>query len=106
MSVFDGLAGVLSSVLGAPVTISGSFAGTIQAIFREMPLDQLAGDGRVFVVVTPTLQVRRNVAVLIKGDIAAPSETPGRTFTVLQSYPSGSPAVDALVSYAMEEVRP
>lgn len=106
MSVFDGMAGALNSVFGAPATISGSFAGTIQAVFREVPTEDQIGDGRPFVVVTPILRVLKSTAALVKGDVVAPSETPGRTFTVLQSLPSGSPATDAFVTYSLEEVRP
>ena len=104
-SVFDGMAGVLAATLGAPVVISGSFSGTAQAVFREMPYEQEMADGRVSVVVTPTLRLSRAIATLVKGDVVAPSETPGRTFTVLQSFPSGSPAADATITYTLEEVR-
>lgn len=103
-SVFDGMTGVLNAVFGAPVAISGSFTGTVQAVFRETPIEQEIADGRVAVVVMPTLRLTRDVAQLARGDLIAPSETPGRTFTVLQSFPSGSAAADAFVTYALEEV--
>ena len=108
MSVFDGLAGALNSVFGAPVTITraGQSAVAVQAVFREVPVEQEAADGRPFVTISPTLQVQKNaIAALAKGDLIAPSTTAGRTFKVLQKYPNASPAVDALVTYLLEEVR-
>lgn len=104
-SVFDGMAGVLNTMFGASVVISGSVTGTFQAIFREVPVEQEVADGRIVVAVTPTLRVRRSdIAALVKGDVVAPSETPGRTFKVLQSFPSQSPAADRFVTYTLEQV--
>lgn len=109
MSVFDGLAGVLNGVFGAPVTItrSGVAPATVQAVFRDVPVEQEAADGRPFVTITPTLRVTKNaIAALAVGDLVAPSTTGARTFKVLQTYPDASPAVDAFVTYLLEEVRP
>lgn len=108
-SVFDGMAGVMNAVFGSPVTITraGQAAVTLQAIFREVPIEQESGDGRVFVTVTPILRVRQgDIALLAKGDLVAPAATAPRTFKVLQFFPSGSPATDALLGYHLEEVRP
>lgn len=105
-SVFDGMTGVLSDVFGAPVTITGSVSATVTGIFREAVLEQEGADGRVFFGVTPSLKLRKSaVAPLVKGDVVAPSVVPGRSFTVLQAFPSGSPAADAFVVYVLEEVR-
>jgi hypothetical protein len=109
MSIFDGLTGLLASAFGDPVTVTRSGHGsvTVAGIFRESPLDEAAGDGRSFVTTVPHVQLRRSdFATLAVGDVIAPSSTPGRTFKVLQPYPSGSPAVDAFVTYELEEVRP
>lgn len=108
-SVFDGLAGALNAVFGAPVTITrrGESGVTLQAVFREVPVEQEAADGRDFVTITPTLRVQKGaIAVLARGDLVAPSTTSGRTFTVLQPYFGASPAADAFVTYVLEEVRP
>lgn len=108
-SVFDGMAGALNTVFGAPVTImrAGQVAVTLQAVFREMPIEQEAADGRPFVTITPTVRVPRDaIAGLAAGDRVSPSTTPGRIFTVLQSYPGASPATDAFVTYVLEETRP
>lgn len=105
-SVFDGMTGVLADVFGAPVTISGSVSATVAGLFREAVLEQEGADGRVFFGVTPSVKLRKGtVAALVKGDVVAPSVAPGRSFTVLQAFPSGSPADDAFVVYALEEVR-
>lgn len=108
-SVFDGMAGVLNAVFGAPVTVTraGQAAVPLQAIFREMPVEQEAADGRIMVTISPTLRVRKgDIAALAVGDLVAPSTTGARTFKVLQAFPSGSPATDAFVTYLLEEVRP
>ena len=101
-----GMTGVLADVFGAPVTISGSVAATVAGLFREAVMEQEGADGRVFFGVTPSVKLRKGtVAALVKGDVVAPSVAPGRSFTVLQAFPSGSPADDAFVVYALEEVR-
>lgn len=107
-SVFDGVAGVLASVFGAPVTIhrEGRAAETFQAVFRETPVEQETADGRTFVTVSPTLRLRQSdVALLRPGDQVLPASTPNRRFQVLQSMTSGSPATDAFVTYVLEELR-
>ncbi len=104
-SVFDGMAGILNAVFGAPVTVMGNFPQVVQAIFREMPYEQESADGRTFVVVTPTVQIRKSdIASLSPGDLVVPAATPGRSFKVLKPIPSGSPASDAFVTYVLEEV--
>lgn len=106
--IFDGMAGVLNTVFGAPVTITpqGSAPATLAGVFRELPIEQETGDGRMIVTVTPTLRVPKDViAQLAVGDLVAPSLTPGRTFTVLQWVPSPSAAADAFITYLLEEVR-
>jgi hypothetical protein len=107
-SVFEGMAGALNAVFGAPVTITraGHAAVTLQAVFREMPIEQEAADGRPIVTITPTVRVPKDaIASLVLGDTVAPSTTPGRSFTVLQNFPGSSPATDAFVTYVLEEVR-
>lgn len=108
-SVFAGMAGVIGAVLGAPVTITraGFAAVTLQAVFREMPVEQEGADGRVFASVSPVLKVQKTaIAALSKGDLVAPSTTGVRTFKVLQVFASASPASDGFVTYLLEEVRP
>lgn len=109
MSVFDGLAGVLAVTLGAPVTITraGQGAVTLQAVFREDLVEQMAADGRTFVSVAPSVKVcKTDIAALAVGDLVAPSTTGTRTFKMLQVYPATSPGVDAFITYLLEEVRP
>lgn len=105
---FSGLAGVLNGVFGAPVTITrrGEAAVTLQAVFRDVPVEQEAADGRTVVTITPTVRIQKDaIAALVRGDLVAPSAASGRTFTVLQAYPGASPASDAFVTYVLEEVR-
>lgn len=101
------MAGALSRVFGASATItpaSGPVA-EVTAIFRENPREVVDDAGRVHVIDEPTLQVAKPVpAALVKGSTVAPSITPGRTFRVLGVYPDRSPAADAFVVCALEEV--
>ena len=108
-AIFDGMAGVLNAVFGAPVTITraGQSAVTVQAVFREMPVEDEAADGRTFLSITPTLKLQKTaIAALAKGDLVAPASSAPRTFKVLQFFPGASPAADAFVTYLLEEVRP
>ena len=107
-SIFDGLAGALNAVFGAPVTITrrGEAAVTLQAVFRELPVEQDGADGRPFVTITPTLRVQKDaIAALVRGDLVAPSTASGRSFVVLQPYFGASPASDAFLTYVLEECR-
>ena len=109
MSVFDGLAGVLAGTFGAPVTITriSQAPVTVLAVFRETSVMQSMADGRELPVIVPTLQVSRAlIAAIARGDLIAPSVTPGRTFTVLAPHVSGSPAVDGFIIAELEEVLP
>lgn len=105
MSVFDGLAGVLNSVFGAPVTITpvNGDAVIARGILRELPqFEDDAGDRQHFVPQF-ALQVPKPVpAALIKGSTV--TEASGRAFTVLGVFPDRSPASDAFMVAHLEEV--
>ena len=102
-SVFDGMAGVLNQVFGAPVTIidRAGVSSAIQAVFREVPLDMSTADGRSVLDIMPTLRVlRSDVPRLAKGYQVRVAD--GRKFKVLRAVQTISPASDAFVLYEME----
>lgn len=105
-SVFDGLSGALVATFGAPVTFTkaGQSPATLAAVFREQPTEQEVADGRIMSVILPTVRVRKSDLLLSPRDIVDPGT--GKTYVVLQAFPSGSPASDAFVTYLLEEVRP
>lgn len=106
--VFDGVAGVLTGVFGAPVVYqpkSGAAPVTISAVFRRRPIlvqDQSGGD---VWVLSPTMRVRRDLLPAIaRGDLVQPSTVPGKTFRVLNRLPDISPAADGFLMVELEEV--
>ncbi|MEC7763381.1 MAG: hypothetical protein VX874_15875 [Pseudomonadota bacterium] len=107
MSIFDGMAGVLNGVFGAPVTVTpeGEAAVEIRGVFRENPVTVPDADGREVLSVLPVLSVPRNVAeTLASGTVVNPGN--GRTYSVVNSLPSGSPAGDGFINYELEEISP
>lgn len=103
MSLFDGMAGLLNDVFGSPVTLFPTVGGlaTIQAVFREEPINVLGEDGREVLVVAPTLRVPADVAGrLARGDRVEPEA--GRRFRILNRIHTGSPAVDRFVIFQLE----
>jgi len=105
MSIFDGMAGILNGVFGDPVTHTpaGGAGTTIQAVFREGPVQVLDDDSRVILSVTPTLKVQRPVdEALSRRDLIQPGN--GKTYQIVNDQPNGSPASDAFVFFELEEV--
>lgn len=103
-SLFDGLAGALADVFGAPViwTPAGGAPVTVQGVFREVPFDEDFGDGRAGLALMPVLRWSRTVAAgAAKGDTCTVA---GRTFRLLRPVPSGSPAADSFVAWELEEI--
>ncbi|MFC3180458.1 head-tail joining protein [Cypionkella sinensis] len=104
-SVFDGLAGVTASVLGAPVPYlpKGGPSRDVQSVFRETPIEATDQDGHPVLIVAPTWRVRRNlVPELARGDKISPAN--GKAYAVKNIWPSGSPAADAAVICELELV--
>lgn len=107
MSIFDGMAGALNGVFGASVTVTpeGEAAVEIQGVFRENPVTVPDSDGREVLSVLPVLSVPRDVAeMLATGTTVNPGN--GRTYRVVNSLPSGSPAGDGFNNYELEEISP
>lgn len=107
-SVFDGMAGVLSGVFGAPVTVfpQSSPASTVQGLFRIEPIE-VNDEGTFVMMMVPTLKVRRDLlAALERGDLVRPSTSAGagKTYRVLNQLASASPAADAFNIYQLELV--
>lgn len=104
MGVFDGLAGALNAVFGAPVTvtpISGA-AVSLRGILRELPEFEDDGDRRAHFVPRHALQVPKPIpAALVKGSTV--TDAGGRSFKVLGVFPDRSPAADAFMVAHLEE---
>lgn len=103
-SIFDGIAGLLSDVLGASVTyhpVAGA-ARDVQSVFREAPIEVEGADGQIVRIDAPTWRVQRDlVADPRRGDQITLSD--GRAFTVQVVHRSGSPAADAFWVCEMQE---
>ncbi|RWR55084.1 hypothetical protein EOW66_02140 [Sinirhodobacter huangdaonensis] len=105
MSIFDGMAGVLSDMLGSPVTYMPRGGGSRQigSIFRRHPTEDVDRDGHAVLVMAPTWRVRSDLAPEVqRGDRIAPGD--GRIYEILNAQPSGSPAVDAHLVCELYEV--
>lgn len=104
MSVFDGLAGTLNAVFGAPVTITPpvGLAVTAKGILRELPQFEDDPDRRGHFVPQFAMQIPKPVpSALVKG--ATVTQASGRTFKVLGVFPDRSPAADAFMVAHLEE---
>ncbi|SOC13758.1 hypothetical protein SAMN05877809_10710 [Rhodobacter sp. JA431] len=104
-SIFDGVAGMLGDVFGAPVTYqpkSGA-AVVVQSIFREEPITITGEQGQDVLIEAPSWRVPRDLLSGVKrGDQIALAD--GRVFQVLAQIGTGSPASDAFVLYELEPV--
>lgn len=106
MGVFDGLAGVLNSVFGAPVLLLPARGGeqTLQAVFRQDPVEVLQDDGRSVLIAAPTLRVPEPGAnAIARGDQV---RVGGVTYFVLNRMASASPASDRFVMFELQEHMP
>jgi hypothetical protein len=102
--IFDGVTGVLADVFGAPVTVTpeGGVPYQVVAIFRDTPVVLGQGEGGDVFAVETSLQVRKPAAdAIATGAGIDPGN--GKTYTVLNSLPSGSPAWDAFITFQLEE---
>ncbi|WP_353472328.1 hypothetical protein PVT71_13630 [Salipiger sp. H15] len=104
-SVFAGMTGILDAVLGDAVTVQpkGGAERTERAVFREGPVLVLGQNGQEVPTVLPTLSGdRRALADLVRGSRVAPGN--GKTYRVLSSLPSGSPAEDSRLTLELEMI--
>jgi hypothetical protein len=102
-SIFDGMAGALNDMFGAPVFwLRNGMVTTIRAVFREEPVE-MVGDAGPVIVKVPTLQVPRNIA----SGIASGQQfqlADGRVYRVESQIQSASPAADGFVVCTLERV--
>ena len=106
MGLFDGMAGVLNEVFGAPVLLlprSGSQT-SIQAVLRHDPIEVTQDDGRSVLISAPTLRVPEPLAADINRDDHVVFE--GVTYMILNKLRSASPASDRFVLFELEECLP
>lgn len=104
-SVFDGLAGVLNQVFGAPVQWVSADLGAIevQAVFREDPVRIADEDGSEFLLKQPSLRVQRPMAdQIMDGDTINPGN--GKSYRVGAGHPTGSPALDSFIVFELEDL--
>jgi len=104
--LFDGVAGLFADVLGRPVNYTpvGGAPRGIRSIFREAPIEAVEpGDDRGVWIIAPTWRVQRHlVPEIARGDRIQPGN--GRTYTILNAEPSGSPAEDGFLICELERV--
>ena len=105
-SIFDGMASVVNSVLGDPVTYitKHGAVSSVHSMFRDGPVEAIDEDGHPVIITSPSWRVRKmDVPHIARDDrIIAPN---GRTYQILNVSPSGSPAADAMVICELEWVR-
>ena len=104
-SVFDGMAGVLTSVFGASVLFVPQVGTSraIQSVFRETPITIVGEDGRDLLIFAPTWRVQKDLlSNAVRGDQI--EVTGGRRFGIKNQIGSGSPADDAFVIYELEDL--
>jgi hypothetical protein len=101
--LFDGHAGALNSLFGAPVTFLPGAGGevTVHSVFREEPIEVATAEGGSVLTTGPTWRVPRNAGVTpVRGDRLRLAD--GRTYKILNRITSGSPAADGFVNYELE----
>ena len=107
-SVFDGLAGILTGVLGSPDIIwlpVGLEPVTVASLFRRMPVEVPGPDGEPVLAMTPVWRVPLDpnwAREPQRGDRVQPGD--GHTYRILSVQPSGSPAVDRFLLCALERL--
>lgn len=102
--IFDGMAGVLNGLFGAPVTITpdGGEPAVLRGVFREEPVEVADGDNGSVIDVAITLRVQRPGADDVEtGAIVAPGN--GKTYRIMNRITSGSPAADGFTVFELKE---
>lgn len=104
-SLFDGMGALISATFGATVTVTpvGGPPRMVDAVFREGPITVLSQDGVEVTTVIPTLVGEgRLFDDLVPDGVVDPGN--GKTYRCIFSQPSGSPAVDALITIQLERL--
>ncbi|MDS9467346.1 hypothetical protein RGQ15_07130 [Paracoccus sp. MBLB3053] len=98
VSIFDGMAGILSDVLGGEIHYfpQDGAGREIRSIFRETPIEIEGADGQLVRIEAPTWRVRRDLVPELARDDRITLED-GRTFRVMVVHHGGSPASDGFM---------
>lgn len=104
-SIFDGMAGALNGVFGAPVLYlpRRGISRNVQSMFREEPVRVSDPDGAEIVTIMPLWRVPATLACdIARGDEIMPGN--GKRYVIVNRQASGSPASDAFVVFELELV--
>lgn len=103
-TLFDGMAGALSDVFGAPVVLTypDGTLQTVQAVLRSEPLE-IPGEAGTVWIEEPTLRIRRDLAPNIARGVVA-TNAGGTSYRVESRITSGSPALDGFFICTLELV--
>lgn len=102
--MFDGMAGVLNGVLGAPVIIypGGGAGQTIQAVLREKQVEVADEHGEAALDTLPVLKAQTgDVAGLMPDDLVIAPD--GSRWIVRYRVPSDSPAADRFETFVLRK---
>lgn len=103
--LFDGIETLAGAVFGGSVTVhpSGGSGVVVQAIFRSEPVRTVDSEGFEVLIVAPTLRIPVGVAPTLRnGDLVQPGN--GKSYRIVNTHPTGSPAVDAGLIHELEEI--
>lgn len=106
-ALFDGMAGVLNGVFGAPLVYTpvGLSPRVVQGVLRLGPIEVTDSEGHSVVIASPTLRIPRDVPdVGRRGDRVTSERYPDRVFSILNEIESVSPAHDGFSIMELEEV--
>lgn len=99
------MASRLNRVLGGLVTHTpkGGAPNDVAAIFRDTPIEVLDSDGHAILTISTSLSAQGSIAadIAVNDKITVPD---GRVFEIVNSMPSGSPAIDAFTVFELEEI--
>jgi hypothetical protein len=100
------MAGVLTSVFGAPVTYFPAVgdARVVSSVFRETPIEVASDMGGAVLIDAPTWRVSRTLVPEPKHKERI-QLADGRQFFVVNKVPTGSPADDGFILCVMERVQ-
>ncbi len=104
MALFDGLAGTLNAVFGAPVTHvnAAGIRRSVQAVLRRNPVEVAEQNGGAIWIVAPTLRIpAADAALIVRGDSI---EAAGGRYRVLNRIATKSPAEDRFVVFELEDI--
>jgi hypothetical protein len=98
------MAGLLNDVFGGPVTLTDpatSVATTVQAMFRDEPIEVESENGGSVIIDLPSLRVPKTVAPSIRRGLLV-TVPDGRRFKIESIIRSGSPADDRFIICTLE----